>query len=166
MTAHSQPASTICLSIAWTAGDSGVVKRPVVRRPIVRRPVRVAKPPVKLGAGTILNTVPPAYAGRAAKAALVVTEAVTRLVPGVVGNPASPQADSFSEGLLEHPLYTRPREFRGRAVPEPLLSGNHARIERFRREESLRVTRRRRPELLEPVRLSEEDRKFLRELGE
>ncbi len=99
-------------------------------------------------------------------AALVVTEAVTRLVPGVVGNPASPQADSFSEGLLEHPIYTRPREFRGHAVPEPLLSGNHARIERFRREESLRVTWRRRPELLETARLSEEDRMFLRELGE
>ncbi len=99
-------------------------------------------------------------------AALVVTEAVTRLVPGVVGNPASPQADTFSEGLLEHPIYTRPREFRGRAVPEQLLSGNHARIERFRREESLRVTWRRRPELLETARLSEEDRKFLQELGE
>ena len=99
-------------------------------------------------------------------AALVVTEAVTRLVPGVVGNPASPQADTFSEGLLEHPIYTRPREFRGRAVREQLLSGNHARIERFRREESLRVTRRRRPELLETARLSEEDRKFLQELGE
>ncbi len=98
-------------------------------------------------------------------AALVVTEAVTRLVPGVVGNPISPQADTFSEGLLEHPIFTRPREFRGRTVPEPLLSGNHARIERFRREESLRVTRRRRPELLETERLSEEDRKFLRELG-
>ncbi len=98
-------------------------------------------------------------------AALVVTEAVTRLVPGVVGNPMSPQADTFSEGLLEHPIFTRPREFRGRTVPEPLLSGNHARIERFRREESLRMTRRRRPELLETERLSEEDRKFLRELG-
>ncbi len=99
-------------------------------------------------------------------AALVVTEAVTRLVPGVVGNPVSPKTDTFSEGLLEHPIYTRPREFRGRAVPEPLLSGNHARIDRFRREESLRVTRRRRPELLATADLSEEDRKFLRELGE
>ena len=97
-------------------------------------------------------------------AALVVTEAVTRLVPGVVGNPASPRADSFSEGLLEHPIYTRPREFRGRRVPEPLLSGNHAQIERFRREESLRLTRERRPELLEVAQLSEEDRKFLEEL--
>ena len=99
-------------------------------------------------------------------AALVVTEAVTRLVPGVVGNPASPQADSWSGDLLEHPSYTRPREFRGRRVPDVLLSGNHARIERFRREESLRLTRRRRPELLDGASLSDEDRKFLQELEE
>ncbi len=59
-------------------------------------------------------------------AALVVTEAVSRLVPGVIGNPRSPEHDSFSDGLLEHPLYTRPPEFRGRGVPEVLLSGNHA----------------------------------------
>lgn len=81
--------------------------------------------------------------------ALVVTEAVTRLVPGVIGNPISPEADSFSDGLLEHPLYTRPREFRGRAVPEILLSGNHAEIERWRAAEALRTTRERRPDLLE-----------------
>jgi tRNA (guanine37-N1)-methyltransferase len=82
-------------------------------------------------------------------AALVVTEAVTRLVPGVVGNPISPEADSFSEGLLEYPLYTRPREFRGREVPELLLSGNHAEIERWRAQEAERLTRERRPDLLE-----------------
>jgi tRNA (guanine37-N1)-methyltransferase len=82
-------------------------------------------------------------------AALVVTEAVTRLVPGVVGNPISPEADSFSEGLLEYPLYTRPREFRGRGVPELLLSGNHAEIERWRAREAERLTRERRPDLLE-----------------
>jgi tRNA (guanine37-N1)-methyltransferase len=81
--------------------------------------------------------------------AMVVTEAVTRLVPGVIGNPVSPAADSFSDGLLEHPLYTRPREFRGREVPEVLLSGNHAEIERWRAAESLRATRERRPDLLE-----------------
>ena len=80
---------------------------------------------------------------------MVVTEAVTRLVPGVIGNPVSPAADSFSDGLLEHPLYTRPREFRGREVPEVLLSGNHAEIERWRAAESLRATRERRPDLLE-----------------
>jgi tRNA (guanine37-N1)-methyltransferase len=82
-------------------------------------------------------------------AALVVTEAVTRLVPGVVGNPVSPEADSFSEGLLEHPLYTRPREFRGLEAPEILLSGNHAEIERWRAQEAERLTRERRPDLLE-----------------
>jgi tRNA (guanine37-N1)-methyltransferase len=96
-------------------------------------------------------------------AALVVAEAVLRLVPGVVGNPTSPQRDSFSDGLLEHPLYTRPRVFRGRAVPDPLLSGNHGKIERYRRRESLRITRERRPELLEHAALTEEDRTNLRE---
>lgn len=82
-------------------------------------------------------------------AALVVTEAVTRLVPGVLGNPISPEADSFSEGLLEHPLYTRPREYRGHEAPEVLLSGNHAEIERWRAQEAERLTRARRPDLLE-----------------
>ena len=82
-------------------------------------------------------------------AALVVTEAVTRLVPGVLGNPVSPEADSFSEGLLEHPLYTRPREFRGLEAPEVLLSGNHAEIERWRAREAERLTRERRPDLIE-----------------
>lgn len=97
-------------------------------------------------------------------AALVVTEVVTRLVPGVLGNPTSPQRDSFSGGLLEHPLYTRPRVFRGREVPEVLLSGNHAEIERLRRKQSLRFTFERRPDLLERAELCEEDRRFLREL--
>ena len=99
-------------------------------------------------------------------AALVVIEAVTRLVPGVVGNPVSPEQDSFSDGLLEFPLYTRPRAFRGREVPAVLLSGDHAAIERYRRREALRLTRRRRPELLENRTLSEEDAEILRELGD
>jgi tRNA (guanine37-N1)-methyltransferase len=81
-------------------------------------------------------------------AALVVTEAVTRLVPGVVGNPVSAQADSFSGPALEHPLFTRPREFRGVAVPEVLLSGDHGEIARWREREAERVTRERRPDLL------------------
>ena len=81
-------------------------------------------------------------------AALVLVEAVSRLVPGVVGNPESPAHDSFSEGLLEYPLYTRPAEFRGRRVPEVLLTGNHAEIERTRREQARHLTRRRRPDLL------------------
>jgi tRNA (guanine37-N1)-methyltransferase len=80
-------------------------------------------------------------------AALVVIEAVTRLVPGVVGNPVSPEEDSFSEGLLEHPLYTRPREFRGLSVPDVLLSGDHAEIARWRAQQAQRLTRERRPDL-------------------
>lgn len=82
-------------------------------------------------------------------AALVVTEAVTRLVPGVLGNPISAEADSFSGDRLEYPLYTRPREFRGLGTPEVLLSGNHAEIERWRAREAERLTRERRPDLLE-----------------
>ncbi|MBW2279633.1 MAG: tRNA (guanosine(37)-N1)-methyltransferase TrmD [Deltaproteobacteria bacterium] len=98
-------------------------------------------------------------------AALAVTEAVARLVPGVLGNPESPVRDSFSSpkgsaparaGILEHPVYTRPPVFRGRAVPEVLLSGNHAEIERYRRAEALRITRDRRPDLLENADLGAE----------
>ncbi|MEX2422219.1 MAG: tRNA (guanosine(37)-N1)-methyltransferase TrmD [Actinomycetota bacterium] len=82
--------------------------------------------------------------------ALVVLDAVTRLVPGVIGREESHQRDSFGEeGLLDHPHYTRPPEFRGMAVPEVLLSGNHAEIERWRREAALEKTRRNRPDLLE-----------------
>lgn len=82
--------------------------------------------------------------------ALVLLEAVTRLVPGVIGRDESHQRDSFGEdGLLDHPHYTRPAEFRGLHVPEVLLSGNHAEIERWRREAALRKTRQNRPDLLE-----------------
>ena len=82
--------------------------------------------------------------------ALVVLEAVTRLVPGVIGREESHEQDSFGdEGLLDHPHYTRPAEFRGMRVPETLLSGNHAEIERWRREAALEKTRRNRPDLLE-----------------
>jgi len=81
-------------------------------------------------------------------AALVLIEAVTRLVPGVIGREESHQGDSFSEmEMLDHPQYTRPREFRGMAVPEVLLSGNHADIERWRREAAEAKTRRNRPDL-------------------
>jgi tRNA (guanine37-N1)-methyltransferase len=92
-----------------------------------------------------------------------VTEAVVRLVPGVLGNPLSAELDSFSSGLLEHPIYTRPREFRGRAVPDVLLSGDHARIAKWRRERALALTRARRPDLLERAELDDEDRRILRE---
>jgi tRNA (guanine37-N1)-methyltransferase len=82
--------------------------------------------------------------------ALVVLEAVTRLVPGVIGREESHERDSFGQdGLLDHPHYTRPPEFRGMAVPEVLLSGNHAEIERWRREAAREKTRRNRPDLLE-----------------
>jgi tRNA (guanine37-N1)-methyltransferase len=82
--------------------------------------------------------------------ALVVLEAVTRLVPGVIGRGESHEQDSFSDaGMLDHPHYTRPAEFRGMRVPETLLSGNHAEIERWRREAALEKTRRNRPDLLE-----------------
>lgn len=82
--------------------------------------------------------------------ALVVLEAVSRLVPGVVGGEGSVERDSFGpEGLLDHPHYTRPAEFRGMRVPEVLLSGHHAEIERWRREAAVEKTRRNRPDLLE-----------------
>lgn len=81
-------------------------------------------------------------------AALVVIEAVTRLVPGVVGNAESLTTESHVAGLLEHPQYTRPAEFRGHKVPEVLLSGDHGAIERWRREQAEQITRDRRPDLL------------------
>jgi tRNA (guanine37-N1)-methyltransferase len=82
--------------------------------------------------------------------ALVVLEAVTRLIPGVIGREESHEQDSFGhDGLLDHPHYTRPAEFQGMQVPQTLLSGNHAEIERWRREAALEKTRRNRPDLLE-----------------
>lgn len=94
-------------------------------------------------------------------AVLVMAEAVVRLVPGVLGNRRSHEEDSFSDGLLEGPGYTKPREWRGREVPAALLSGNHARIDRWRRDQALLRTQARRPELLEGVELSARDRKTL-----
>ena len=98
-------------------------------------------------------------------AALVVIDAVARLLPGVVGNEASPREDSFATGLLEHPQYTRPEEFRGVRVPEVLLCGDHAAVARWRREQSLRLTLARRPDLLAGAPLDAADRAFLRALG-
>ncbi len=80
-------------------------------------------------------------------AAMVVIEAVVRLLPGVVGKPASLVEESFEAGLLEYPQYTRPREWEGRAIPDVLLSGDHAKIEAWRRAEAERLTRERRPDL-------------------
>jgi tRNA (guanine37-N1)-methyltransferase len=81
-------------------------------------------------------------------AAMVLVDAVVRLLPGALGDETSAHDESFSSGLLEYPQYTRPREFRGQQVPEVLLSGNHAQIEQWRREEALTRTRQRRPDLL------------------
>jgi tRNA (guanine37-N1)-methyltransferase len=94
-------------------------------------------------------------------AALVIVEAVTRLLPGVVGNTESLADDSFSAGLLEGPQYTRPASYRGRDVPAVLLSGDHAAIARWRRDEALRRTAARRPELLRQLELSDRDRAAL-----
>lgn len=97
-------------------------------------------------------------------AAMVIIEAVARLIPGVLGNPGSIIEESHATGLLEHPHYTRPAEFRGEGVPEVLSSGNHAEIARWRRNESLRRTLERRPELLEGITLTKQDRAFLASL--
>jgi tRNA (guanine37-N1)-methyltransferase len=98
--------------------------------------------------------------------ALVVIDAVARLVPGVLGQEASPLEESFAEGLLEYPHYTRPAEVRGYRVPEVLLSGNHELVRQWRRRESLRRTLERRPDLLLGADLSREDQEILRELAE
>ncbi len=90
-------------------------------------------------------------------AACVLTEAVTRLLPGVMGNDASAADESFAGGLLEYPQYTRPEIFRDDAVPPVLLSGHHAEVERWRRHESLRRTLLRRPDLLETANLTDDD---------
>ena len=96
-------------------------------------------------------------------AALVVIEAVSRMLPGVVGNWESVDTDSFFHGLLGPPQYTRPPVFRGAGVPQALLGGDHAAIQRFRRKEALRITLARRPDLL--VNLTEEDLQLLAEIG-
>lgn len=93
--------------------------------------------------------------------ALIVMDAVSRLVPGVLGDPEGAARDSHAAGLLEGPHYTRPFDFRGWEVPEVLRSGDHARIERWRHEQSLLRTLRRRPELLDRLTLSDADRAFL-----
>jgi tRNA (guanine37-N1)-methyltransferase len=97
-------------------------------------------------------------------AALVVVDAVSRLVPGVVGDADSVEGDSFSRGLLDFPHYTRPAEFAGRTVPEVLLSGHHAEVRRWRKREALRRTLARRPDLLASASLDEEEREMLTEL--
>jgi tRNA (guanine37-N1)-methyltransferase len=96
--------------------------------------------------------------------ALILIDAVARLLPDVLGDPTGAEDDSHAMGLLEYPHYTRPPEFRGWKVPEVLLSGDHGRIERWRREQALKRTFRKRPDMLERAALTEEDKKFVERL--
>ncbi|UXR77547.1 MULTISPECIES: tRNA (guanosine(37)-N1)-methyltransferase TrmD [unclassified Staphylococcus] len=93
--------------------------------------------------------------------AMVMTDAIVRLLPDVLGNQVSHEDDSFSSGLLEYPQYTRPRSFEGHDVPDVLLSGNHANIEKWRHEQSLYRTYQKRPDLLESYPLTEADKKVI-----
>ncbi|WP_298461610.1 tRNA (guanosine(37)-N1)-methyltransferase TrmD [uncultured Mitsuokella sp.] len=97
--------------------------------------------------------------------AMVITDAVSRMLPGVLGDEDSAPTDSFYDGLLGFPQYTRPRDFEGMEVPEVLLSGDHAKIRQWRREQSLRKTLAKRPDLLKDVELSEKEQQFLAELS-
>jgi tRNA (guanine37-N1)-methyltransferase len=99
-------------------------------------------------------------------AALAVIEAAVRLIPGALGDPGSAGADSFADGLLDTPHYTRPAVVRGRTVPEVLLSGDHDRVRRWRQEQALRATRERRPDLLAGARLTAEDEGLLRHIAD
>ena len=94
-------------------------------------------------------------------AAMVLIDAVSRLIPDVLGNPQSAESESFSHDLLEYPQYTRPAQYKGWKVPDVLLSGHHADIELWRKTEALKKTYRRRPDLLQTVKLSAQDKKIL-----
>lgn len=96
--------------------------------------------------------------------AMVMIDSISRLLPGVLNNDVSAEYESFQDGLLEYPQYTRPETFRGQKVPEVLLSGHHGNIEKWRREQSLKRTLERRPELLEGAELTKEDKKTLEKL--
>ena len=97
-------------------------------------------------------------------AAMVLTDCVARFVPGVLGSADSPEEESFSDGLLEYPQYTRPREINGMAVPDILLNGDHAKISAWRRRESLKATLKHRPDLLETAMLDQKDLVLLEEI--
>ncbi len=97
-------------------------------------------------------------------AAMVLTDCVSRFIPGVLGSGESAEEESFSDGLLEYPQYTRPRELCGMEVPEVLLSGDHAKIKAWRRQESLRATKKFRPDLLDKAELTPKEKKLLEEL--
>ena len=97
-------------------------------------------------------------------AAMVLVDCVSRFIPGVLGSADSPEEESFSDGLLEYPQYTRPRDLNGMEVPEVLLNGDHAKIRAWRRYQSLKATLLHRPDLLETAPLDEKDRKMLNEI--
>ena len=97
-------------------------------------------------------------------AAMVLVDCVARFIPGVLGSSDSPEEESFSDGLLEYPQYTRPRTLEGMEVPDVLLNGDHAKIKAWRRRESLKATLKHRPDLLETAPLDEKDRKMLAEI--
>ena len=96
--------------------------------------------------------------------ALVLVDSITRLIPGALGDPDGSQDDSHASGLLEYPHYTRPADYRGWQVPDILLSGNHAAIAKWRREQSLKRTLERRPDMLEKTELNEKDERFLSQM--
>lgn len=96
--------------------------------------------------------------------AMMIVDAVSRMLPGVLGSEDSAPTDSFYNGLLEHPQYTKPREYEGMCVPDVLLSGDHAKIAKWRREKSLEITLRNRPDLLETAELTKADREYLARL--
>lgn len=97
--------------------------------------------------------------------AMVLMDTISRLVPGVLNNEASSEFESFQDNLLEYPQYTRPEEFMGKKVPDVLLSGHHGKIEKWRREQSILRTAKRRPDLLEKVELTEEEVQWLKKIG-
>ena len=97
-------------------------------------------------------------------AAIVLVDCLSRFIPGVLGSAESPEEESFSDGLLEYPQYTRPRDLNGITVPDVLLNGDHAKIREWRRRQSLAVTARLRPDLLKTADLSDNDRKMLKEI--
>lgn len=97
-------------------------------------------------------------------ATMVAIDCIARFIPGVLGSSESAETESFSDGLLEYPQYTRPAEFRGMKVPEVLLNGNHAHIERWRRDRALEITVSRRPDLMKNVRLDKKDTEFINSL--
>jgi tRNA (guanine37-N1)-methyltransferase len=98
--------------------------------------------------------------------AMLMADAIARMIPGVVGNAGSVEEDSFFRGLLDYPHYTRPEEARGMRIPEILLSGHHEKIRKWRKEQALRATLERRPDLLETAELDDEAREILKRLRE